>query len=77
MPKTTVFINGRSQAVRIPKEFRFEGREVNVRRLGDGLLLEPIRKKTWPEGFFDEIAIDDDRFVRPPQGEAPPVPQVS
>jgi antitoxin VapB len=45
MPKTTVFMNGRSQAVRIPKEFRFEGREVNVRRLRDGLLLEPIRKK--------------------------------
>ena len=67
-------MNGRSQAVRIPKDFRFEGREVNVRRLGDGLLLEPIRKKDWPEGFFDEIAIEDESFVRPPQGEVAPVP---
>ena len=66
-------MNGRSQAVRIPKDFRFESREVNVRRLGNGLLLEPIRKKDWPEGFFDEIAIDDESFTRPPQGEVPPV----
>jgi antitoxin VapB len=37
-----LFWNGRSQAVRLPKEFRFEGDRVRVTRLGAGVLLEPI-----------------------------------
>jgi antitoxin VapB len=37
-----LFRNGRSQAVRLPREFRFEGSQVRVRRLADGVLLEPI-----------------------------------
>ena len=36
-----LFQNGRSQAVRLPREFRFEGDEVRIRQLGDGVLLEP------------------------------------
>ena len=40
-----LFWNGRSQAVRLPKEFRFEGDHVRVRRVGEGVLLEPARKK--------------------------------
>jgi antitoxin VapB len=36
-----LFRNGRSQAVRLPKEFRFEGDEVSIRRVGRGVLLEP------------------------------------
>lgn len=37
-----LFQNGRSQAVRLPKEFRFEGDRVRVRRVGNGVLLEPL-----------------------------------
>jgi antitoxin VapB len=37
-----LFRNGRSQAVRLPREFRFEGSQVRVRRLAEGVLLEPI-----------------------------------
>jgi len=37
-----LFNNGRSQAVRLPKEFRFEGTEVYVKRLGNAVLLIPI-----------------------------------
>jgi antitoxin VapB len=37
-----LFWNGRSQAVRLPKEFRFEGDRVRVRRMGAGVLLEPM-----------------------------------
>ncbi|MGA3106334.1 MAG: type II toxin-antitoxin system VapB family antitoxin [Terriglobales bacterium] len=37
-----LFRNGRSQAVRLPREFRFEGNQVRVRRLADGVLLEPL-----------------------------------
>ena len=64
-------MNGRSQAVRIPKELRFEGREVSIRRLGDGVLLVPVKASTWPEGFFESIRIDDANFTRPHQGELP------
>ena len=45
MAKTAVaklFRNGRSQAVRLPREFRFEGDRVRVRRVGKGVLLEPM-----------------------------------
>ena len=37
-----LFRNGRSQAVRLPRAFRFEGSEVRVRRLAEGVLLEPL-----------------------------------
>jgi antitoxin VapB len=40
-----LFWNGRSQAVRLPKEFRFEGDRVRVRRFGTGVLIEPIEEK--------------------------------
>jgi antitoxin VapB len=36
-----LFANGQSQAVRLPKEFRFPGDRVRVKRLGNGVLLEP------------------------------------
>ena len=37
-----LFRNGRSQAVRLPREFRFEGDRVRVRRVAQGVLLEPF-----------------------------------
>ena len=37
-----LFWNGRSQAVRLPREFRFSGDRVHVSRMGAGVLLEPI-----------------------------------
>ncbi|MDB6175877.1 MAG: AbrB/MazE/SpoVT family DNA-binding protein [Chthoniobacteraceae bacterium] len=67
-------MNGRSQAVRLPKELRLPGKEVSIRRLGSGLLIEPITESTWPEGYLDSIHIDDEAFVRPPQGATPPSP---
>jgi antitoxin VapB len=45
MAKRTIarlFRNGRSQAVRLPQEFRFEGDVVRVRRVAGGVLLEPV-----------------------------------
>jgi antitoxin VapB len=39
-----LFKHGRSQAVRLPKEFRMAGTEVRVRRIGRGVLLEPIEQ---------------------------------
>jgi antitoxin VapB len=40
-----LFWNGRSQAVRLPKEFRFTGDRVRVKRVGKGVLLEPFAER--------------------------------
>lgn len=50
-----VFQNGRSQAVRLPKAFRFKGNEVRIRKKGDMVILEPLGRSRWPEGYV----IDD------------------
>jgi antitoxin VapB len=59
-PKSTdakLFWNGRSQAVRLPKEFRFEGDRVRITRMGAGGLLEPVTdtKKESVEEWFARI----------------------
>jgi len=56
MAKTGIaklFRNGRSQAVRLPREFRFEGNQVRVRRVASGVLLEPIVADT--SKWFEEL----------------------
>lgn len=44
MKTAKLFRNGDSQAVRLPKEFRFEGSEVLIRRVGDAVVLLPLAK---------------------------------
>lgn len=39
-----LFRNGRNQALRIPREFELEGEEALIRKEGDRLIVEPIRK---------------------------------
>lgn len=46
MNTAKVFRTGRSQAVRLPKTYRFREREVAIRRIGDVVLLFP-RRKAW------------------------------
>jgi antitoxin VapB len=48
-----LFRNGRSQAVRLPREFRFEGNQVRVRRLTEGVLLQPLIAD--PAEWFAEL----------------------
>lgn len=43
MQTAKLFANGKSQAVRLPKEFRFEGDEVIVKRVGNGVMPMPLR----------------------------------
>ncbi len=52
MATAKVFRNGRSQAIRLPKEFRFEAAEVSVRREGSAVILEPLRPRAWPRGYW-------------------------
>jgi antitoxin VapB len=49
-----LFKHGRSQAVRLPKAFRLPGTEVRVRRLGRGVLLEPVEFDV--DGWLAELA---------------------
>jgi antitoxin VapB len=42
MDRAKIFWSGRSQAVRLPKDFRFQGDEVGIRRHGNAVILEPI-----------------------------------
>lgn len=49
--RAKLFMHGRSQAVRLPKEFRFEGSEVRVSKVGDKVILEPVTRPP-----FDAVA---------------------
>jgi antitoxin VapB len=51
-----IFKHGRSQAVRLPKEFRFEGTEVRVSKIGDKVILEPLKKPPFDvEAWFARL----------------------
>jgi antitoxin VapB len=52
MATAKLFRNGRSQAVRLPKEFRFGGDELSIRREGEAVILEPLRPQAWPKGYW-------------------------
>jgi antitoxin VapB len=64
--RAKIFMTGRSQAVRLPKEFRFEGATVLVRREGKAVILEP---DGWPEDYVASFAGISSDFTRPAQGE--------
>ncbi|MFZ4403161.1 MAG: antitoxin [Pseudobdellovibrionaceae bacterium] len=53
LPTAKLFQNGRSQAVRLPKEYRFEGPEIGVGRVGNAVILYPLND---PWGVFFEGA---------------------
>ncbi len=54
MKSAKLFKNGDSQAVRLPKEFRFKGKEVLLRRMGNAVVLLP-KTKSW-ETLIDSLA---------------------
>jgi antitoxin VapB len=67
-----LFTHGRSQAVRLPKEFRFDGKEVRISKIGDRVILEPIgeiRPMPW-----DQIDRLGDRPFMPEGRDQPAMP---
>lgn len=51
-----IFWSGRSQAVRLPKEFRFDTQEVRIRRHGSSVILEPIAQDwAWLEEVIGPV----------------------
>lgn len=61
MKTAKIFKNGRSQAVRLPKEFRFDCDEVFVQKQGDKVILSAI-EPGWDE-FFDSISVFSEDFL--------------
>jgi len=45
MKKGKIFMNGKSQAIRLPKEFRFSSSEVLITKIGDALIIVPPEKR--------------------------------
>jgi antitoxin VapB len=74
MATAKLFWSGRSQAVRLPKDFRFHGSEVRIRRRGNTVILEPAADNwDWLDTIVGEL---DDDFVeavneQPGQQERP------
>ena len=65
METAKIFQNGKSQAVRLPKEYRFTGDEVGVKRLGELVVLYPKDKANalffsslgnFTDDFFESVA---------------------
>ena len=61
MMTAKLFENGRSKAVRLPKECRFSGDEVAVNKIGDIVILMPKDDK-W-SGFLDSLNLFSEDFM--------------
>lgn len=71
MARAKVFWTGRSQAVRLPKEFRFDTDEVSIRREGKAVVLEPVVKDwSWLDDMVGKMGDD---FMKDGR-EQPPMP---
>jgi len=69
-----LFKHGRSQAVRLPKEFRLPGKEVRVRRIGRGVLLEPLDEPFDMRAWWAKIDEHGAEFLPEGRPQQPPMP---
>ena len=63
LQKAKIFNNGNSQAVRLPKEFRFESKEVIIRKVENGVLLMSQDKNIW-KNWFDNLEEFSEDFAK-------------
>ena len=61
MTTAKIFENGRSQAVRLPKDFRFEENEVAINKVGSVVMLMP-KSNPWA-GFLSSLELFGDDFM--------------
>jgi antitoxin VapB len=61
MSTARIFKNGRSQAVRLPKDFRLSGKVVFISHVGNGVLLRPMPmvEETWLDVYNAMTELDD------------------
>ena len=70
MKEAKLFMNGQSQAVRLPKEFRFQGNSVYVKRLGNYVVLIP-KRNPWEKMFNACSGFSADFMETREQGDQP------
>jgi antitoxin VapB len=61
MQTARLFQNGQSQAVRLPKEFRFDGDKVFIKRVGEAVVLLPYQA-TW-QTLLDSLSMFSEDFM--------------
>ena len=61
MQQAKLFQNGQSQAVRLPKDFRFEGDRVSIKRVGKAVVLLPYNEP-W-ETLLDSLSLFSPDFM--------------
>ena len=61
MDTAKLFENGNSQAVRLPKEYRFEGSKVYIHKLGNAVVLIP-EQESW-QSLIESIPLFSDDFM--------------
>jgi len=61
MDTAKLFKNGRSQAIRLPKKYRFEGDKVYLRKFGNGVILMP-EERTW-DSLIESVNLFSDDFL--------------
>lgn len=74
MDTAKVFWSGRSQAVRLPRNFRFEATEVRIRKRGRAVILEPVPQDwSWLDALVKPLDEDfvDAATEQPPEQERP------
>jgi antitoxin VapB len=74
METAKIFWSGRSQAVRLPKEYRFDTKEVRIRRHGNSVILEAVAENwDWLDAIAGKLDTDFIQAVReqPEQQERP------
>jgi len=64
MQTAKIFMNGQSQAIRLPKEFRFKGKEVYVKKSGNIVLLIPM-EGAWDSFLEGIFSFSSDCFSEP------------
>ena len=74
MTTAKIFVTGRSQAVRLPKEFRFNTSEVYIKKDGKSVVLTPKPDITWEEFFLNsepcpEFVLNRDDNTEPQERE--------
>lgn len=62
MKTAKIFKNGQSQAVRLPKEFRFESDKVYIKKQGENVILIPT-KEPWWQSLWESISLFSDDFM--------------
>ena len=73
MTKAKVFKSGNSQAIRLPKEFRLQVKEVELVRLGDDILIRQPKKLTLMDAYNALAGISND-FLKDGIEDPPPEP---